>query len=167
MKMCYISGDATNPKLKKNQKCIIVHCCNNIGVWGAGFTGSISKKWTRPEAMYLKKKSYVLGNIELISVENNIQICNMIGQRGVKSPSNPEPVNYKAIEIGLKTLSAYMNLNKVKVLVMPKIGCGLAGGKWTEIEPIIKEAFRKSRVTINVYSYEVGQQMRKDSEKKI
>jgi hypothetical protein len=36
---------------------------------------------------------------------------------------------------------------------MPRIGCGLAGGKWEEIEPIIKETLVKAGLSITVYDY--------------
>lgn len=42
----YIIGDATEPQGEGNK--IIVHCCNNIGGWGAGFVLSLSKKWLEP-----------------------------------------------------------------------------------------------------------------------
>jgi hypothetical protein len=32
---------------------------------------------------------------------------------------------------------------------MPRIGCGLAGGKWEEIEPIIKKL-----MTVDTYVYD-------------
>ena len=34
---------------------------------------------------------------------------------------------------------------------MPRIGCGLAGGKWEQIEIIIKEVFEDTDIEIFVY----------------
>jgi hypothetical protein len=34
---------------------------------------------------------------------------------------------------------------------MPRIGCGLAGGKWEEIEPIIDEELISIGVVVTVY----------------
>jgi hypothetical protein len=34
---------------------------------------------------------------------------------------------------------------------MPRIGCGLAGGKWEEIEPIIKNTLCEKGVAVTIY----------------
>ena len=36
---------------------------------------------------------------------------------------------------------------------MPRIGCGLAGGKWEIVENIIKDEFTKKGVEVYVYDY--------------
>ena len=46
----YVDGDATQPQgpgLK-----YIIHCCNDVGAWGAGFVLAISKRWPGPEKAY-------------------------------------------------------------------------------------------------------------------
>lgn len=37
---------------------------------------------------------------------------------------------------------------------MPRIGCGLTGGKWENIEPIILETLSKNNINIYVYDFE-------------
>ena len=37
---------------------------------------------------------------------------------------------------------------------MPRIGCGLAGGEWSQIEPIIEEHLSKEGVAVTVYDFE-------------
>jgi hypothetical protein len=34
---------------------------------------------------------------------------------------------------------------------MPRIGCGLAGGKWEQIEPIIERTLADAGIHVNVY----------------
>jgi hypothetical protein len=36
---------------------------------------------------------------------------------------------------------------------MPRIGCGLAGGKWEEIEPIIERTLIEADVKVTVYDF--------------
>jgi O-acetyl-ADP-ribose deacetylase (regulator of RNase III) len=36
---------------------------------------------------------------------------------------------------------------------MPRIGCGLAGGSWEEIEPIIKRTLTDQGVEVVVYDF--------------
>ncbi len=46
----YVKGDATSP-IGDGVK-LIVHVCNDIGAWGAGFVLALSKKWITPEKQY-------------------------------------------------------------------------------------------------------------------
>lgn len=46
----YVKGDATSPQGDGTKA--IVHVCNNIGAWGAGFVMAISRRWPEPEAAY-------------------------------------------------------------------------------------------------------------------
>jgi len=37
---------------------------------------------------------------------------------------------------------------------MPRIGCGLAGGDWSRIEPLIAETLCASDIDVTVYDFE-------------
>jgi hypothetical protein len=37
---------------------------------------------------------------------------------------------------------------------MPRIGCGLAGGEWSIVEPLIEEHLVKVGVPVTVYNFE-------------
>ncbi len=36
---------------------------------------------------------------------------------------------------------------------MPRIGCGLAGGKWEEVEPIVEQQLISHGVNVTVYDF--------------
>lgn len=36
---------------------------------------------------------------------------------------------------------------------MPRIGCGLAGGRWEEIGPIVEETLCEESVSVTVYDF--------------
>jgi len=36
---------------------------------------------------------------------------------------------------------------------MPRIGCGLAGGKWQKIEPIVENILVNNNINVFVYDY--------------
>lgn len=153
----YIKGDATVPQTKGIK--IIAHICNDIGGWGKGFVLAVSKRWEAPEKEYRNwhrfrsKNNFALGEIQIIQVEKYIYVANMIGQKGIKTGSNGVPVRYEAIEKCLETLSnEALSLNAS--IHMPRIGCGLAGGKWTEIEPIIERTLLNKNVEVFVYDFE-------------
>ncbi|WP_051887163.1 macro domain-containing protein [Chryseobacterium piperi] len=136
----YLKGDAICPKTEGNK--IIAHICNDMGGWGKGFVLAISKKWKDPEKeyrnWYKSGINFSLEEIQLINVGSELWIVNMIGQHKVNTNSEGiPPIRYEAVEECLRKLSAEA-IDLKSSVHMPRIGCGLAGGKWEEIEPIIE-----------------------------
>lgn len=152
----YLKGDATNPQIKGNK--IIIHICNDIGGWGKGFVMAISKRWKKPENEYRKwfqsGENFNLGEIQIVQVEEDVWVCNMIGQhKTVTNSKGIAPIRYEAVEKGLnKLIDEALQLNAS--VHMPRIGCGLAGGKWEEIEPIIERTLLENDVEVYVYDFE-------------
>lgn len=147
----YLKGDATSPKAQGHK--VIAHICNNRGSWGAGFVMAISKKWSLPEIEYRKwieTKTATLGKIQLVPVEDEIVIANMIAQDGFVNFLNPVAVRYEALKECLTQLAYRIKANDVSVH-MPRIGCGIAGGKWELIEPIIKETLCFNDIQVYIY----------------
>ncbi|MCU7617508.1 macro domain-containing protein [Chryseobacterium sp. PBS4-4] len=152
----YLKGDATNPQTQGNK--IITHICNDTGGWGRGFVMAISKRWKKPENEYRNwfqsGENFNLGEIQTVQVEEDIWICNMIGQhKTISNSKGIAPIRYEAVEkcIG-KLVDEALKLNAS--VHMPRIGCGLAGGKWEEIEPIIERTLLKNNVEVYVYDFE-------------
>lgn len=149
----YRKGDATDP-VGSGQK-YIIHICNNSGGWGRGFVLAISNKWTGPEKSYREwyeeKYSHAyghfrLGNIQLVKVSQDTTIVNMIAQEGYGSESRP-PIRYDALEKCLEKVYASAKVCEASVHG-PRFGAGLAGGSWTQIEPIIERTMMELPVTI-------------------
>jgi O-acetyl-ADP-ribose deacetylase (regulator of RNase III) len=144
----YIKGDATYPV--GDGKKIICHICNNKGAWGAGFVLALSKRWKEPEEFYREIIEYKLGNVQIVPVEDDILVANMIAQHNVYPDANGfPPIRYGAVRVAL---TAVNDLAKTinATLHMPRIGAGLAGGRWEDIEQIIKEV-----VSVDVYVYDL------------
>ncbi|WP_445432049.1 macro domain-containing protein [Chryseobacterium indoltheticum] len=152
----YLKGDATNPQTKGNK--IIIHICNDIGGWGKGFVMAISKRWKNPETKYRNwfqsGENFNLGEVQIVRVEEDIWICNMIGQhKTISNSKGIPPIRYEAVEKCLEKLTdEALKLNAS--IHMPRIGCGLAGGNWEEIEPIIEKTLLKNNVEVYVYDFE-------------
>ena len=149
----YLIGDATKPKTTDNK--IIIHICNDIGAWGKGFVMAISKRWKEPEKEYRKwfktQDNFSLGEIQFIKVENDIWIGNLIGQHKINKDENGNaPIRYDAIKNGLNKVVEFAKENNSSVH-LPRIGCGLAGGTWDKIEPILKETLIKNEIATYVY----------------
>ena len=151
----YIKGDATSPQGSDNK--IIVHVCNDIGGWGKGFVMAISKRWKSPEVQYRNwfksKNDFELGKVQFAQVEEDLWVANLIGQHKInKDEFGEAPIRYNAIEEGLKLVADYAKTNKASVH-MPRIGCGLAGGKWEMIEPIILKTLSEKEIEVVVYDF--------------
>ncbi len=151
----YLQGDATVPQAKGKK--IIAHICNDIGRWGKGFVLAIAARWNGPEAEYRvwhqRGDGFALGAIQLVRVDAWTWVANMIAQRGTKTGSNGPPIRYDAVESCLKQLAVRARDLGASVH-MPRIGCGLAGGTWEEIEPIIQRTLLAADVAVYVYDYD-------------
>lgn len=151
----YIQGDATAP-IGTGPK-IIVHICNDIGGWGRGFVLALSKKWKDPEQHYRQwyqsDEDFERGNIQLVKVEEGLWVANLIGQHKIRKDEkgNP-PIRYRAVKQGLDAVAKKATELGTSVH-MPRIGCGLAGGKWEKIEPLIKATLLQQGVHVTVYDF--------------
>ena len=153
----YIKGDATNPQTPGKK--LIVHVCNDVGGWGAGFVLAISKRWSAPEQFYRSLKTWVLGKIQPVQVTPDITVVNMIAQHGIMDQKfkgiidiGARPaIRYQALGVCM-TQVRELALQQNATIHMPRIGCGLAGGKWDEVEKILEETCKD--VFIFVYDYE-------------
>lgn len=151
----YTKGDATNPISDGNK--LIVHICNDIGKWGKGFVMAISKRWPNPEKSYKQwyksQKDFELGNIQAVQVENDTWVINMIGQHKINKDENGNaPIRYNAVAAALDKVKEFAMKHNASVH-MPRIGCGLAGGKWENIEPLIINTFVQNNIQVNVYDF--------------
>jgi O-acetyl-ADP-ribose deacetylase (regulator of RNase III) len=155
----YLKGDATVPQTKGPK--LIVHISNSAGGWGAGFVLAISKRWGEPEAAYRAwhharthkdvygdEKGFSLGRIQVVQVKSDTWVVNMIAQEGMRTGSKGPPIRYEALEACLKAVAAIAE-EKGASIHAPRIGCGLAGGKWEMVEPIISRT-----ITRPVYIYD-------------
>lgn len=153
----YKVGDATAPNLKEGEVGVIAHVCNDIGAWGAGFVLALSSKWPDPESAYKIHHTFghiELGKIQMVSVEDNIWVANMVAQEGVGFKNGREPIRYDALIVCLRKLNRWID-NRLNYSVhMPRIGCGLAGGRWEIVEAIINSELCKVGIPVTVYDLE-------------
>jgi O-acetyl-ADP-ribose deacetylase (regulator of RNase III) len=133
-KIKYIKGD-----LLQAPEQVILHSCNSLGVMGAGVAKLIREKW--PKAYQDYRDSYDSYGLPLGSIVSSKQpdgkiIMNAItqdtiGRSGVH-------VSYWAIANVIWQLDQQFVARDSKVVAMPAIGSGLAGGDWSVIEAIIE-----------------------------
>jgi len=153
----YVRGDATVPSVKGVK--VIAHVCNDIGGWGKGFVLAVSRRWPEPEKEYRAwhraraANDFGLGAVQFVRVERYVWVANMIGQRGTRTGSKGVPVRYEAIDTALGLL-ADRAAELAASVHMPRIGCGLAGGKWSRVEPLVTERLVRRGIAVTVYDHE-------------
>lgn len=152
----YKKGDATRPV--SNGNIVIPHIVNDIGAWGSGFVMAISKRWPGLRQEYLKWHNreikdppFGLGETQFIEAEPTITVANMCAQHSVGSAIGP-PIRYDAVRKCMEAVTVFCKKKNASAH-MPFIGCGLAGGKWEEIEKIVQETLIAGKVNVTVYDY--------------
>lgn len=158
-------GDATDPDLEG--RLVIAHVLSDTGVFGAGFASAIAKRYPKAMLNYLawhrgerrvSTRRFELGAIQWVGVGHETSrsaawsdrwVVNMVAMHGLRSERNPHPLDLPALRRCLFTLGKEINGDP---LVIPRIGCGLAGGTWDEVEPIIEDLL--SHVDVHVYDLE-------------
>ncbi|MFD9304395.1 macro domain-containing protein [Streptomyces sp. NPDC060048] len=149
-----IGGDATSPQAKGPK--IIAHVCNDRGGWGKGFVLALSKRWTEPEAEYRAwyrgrgGNDFGLGAVRIVPVRPDTWVANMVGQHGMRTGSGGPPIRYEAVERCLAALAAHA-VELGASVHMPRIGCGLGGGTWARVEPLILEQLCAKGIDVTVY----------------
>ena len=163
-KIHYLVGDATEPVLVENKQNVIVHCCNDMGAWGAGFVIPLAKKYPetkrdyqtfiRTEKMESKDISEltnrVLGKVVYNKVGANLHVANLIGQSGIYINNGLPPIRYEAIGDGFRDIIKGFKSDEL-VIHCPRIGAGLAGGDWKQIEKLLDIYFVCNGSDVYVY----------------
>ena len=153
----YIKGDATSPQAKGPK--VIAHISNDVGGWGKGFVLAISRRWPEPERAFRQwyreraGNDFGLGAIQIVPVQPDLWVANMVGQHGLKAGSAGPPVRYEAIGECLAKLAPEAKRLGASVH-MPRIGCGLAGGRWERIEPLLEATLVAAGVPATVYDFD-------------
>ncbi|GAA3388512.1 hypothetical protein GCM10017752_09200 [Streptomyces roseoviridis] len=80
-------------------------------------------------------------------------VANLVGQRGMRTGrSSGVPVRYEAIDTALGLL-AERAVELGASVHMPRISCGLAGGRWSRVEPLIAERLSARGIAVTVYDF--------------
>lgn len=153
----YETGDATAPGT--TGPAVVAHICNDLGRWGKGFVVAVSARWPQPERAYRDwhqqrgANDFALGAVQFVPVAPDLHVANMIGQRGIRPSAGNPPIRYDAVDQNLSKLADFASLSNASVH-MPRIGCGLAGGTWDRIEPLITDHLSSRGITVVVYDLE-------------
>lgn len=125
---------------------IIAHGCNCHQAMFNGIAAQIARRF--PKAKYMDDQNYMspqqkLGNMSVAQIAHNGTILNLYSQ------FNPgKDLNMTALELALWKVN---HLYPGHHIGLPLIGCGIAGGDWSLVKPLIKRMLKDMRVTIVHY----------------
>ncbi len=164
-RLSFKPGDAT--KLEGDDPIVLAHIVNDRGGWGKGFVLAVSRRWREPENAYRTwahgrrawgnddasgtdlstvTGPFGLGEVQFVEVNDpkrahlqnpSAWVANMVAQHGYRTASNLEPLDYDALARCLDRVATFAADYKA-VIHMPRIGCGLAHGRWERVQPIIE-----------------------------
>ena len=168
--LVHVTGDATRPGGSPGETVVIAHVVNDAGAWGRGFVVALSRWDDGPERQYRRWASGVyaaappleLGRVQVCGfgpVTDQLWVANLVAQRGWRrGGDDPQALDPEALRECLRRLQNCLgDLNKLGEtrryrVVMPRIGCGLGGARWTDVEPLIREELVDHGTDVAVYS---------------
>jgi O-acetyl-ADP-ribose deacetylase (regulator of RNase III) len=152
----YVVGDATQPEGQGPK--LIIHVCNDAGLWGAGFVLAISRRWPLPELVYREwavqanpqDPPFSLGEVGFVRAAQDVYVANMVAQHNVGERDGVPAIRYDALRACLKKVAAWCVSMDASVHA-PRFGCGLAGGTWPEVEALIVDELTARGIEVTVY----------------
>jgi O-acetyl-ADP-ribose deacetylase (regulator of RNase III) len=129
---------------------IIAHGCNCFHTMGAGIALALQKKYSVVLEADLKTKkgdSLKLGTFSLAKAEDK-EIYNLYTQ--YRYGRERRHLNYEALYNSLSAMNSDIcaRYQMPKVLAIPRIGCGLAGGDWEIVKKIIERTIDDKHTVI-------------------
>jgi O-acetyl-ADP-ribose deacetylase (regulator of RNase III) len=162
----YVTGDATNPPGDGPK--VIAHVCNDLGRWGKGFVIPLGERHPKAKAQFFawhrggavvgtaaEPRPFALGEVQFVQVADGLWVANMIGQHKVKPEGGVPPVRYEEIGRALTEVAKFAAEHGATVH-MPRIGCGLAGGTWDQVGPLVEQGVAAAGVDAYVYDQPTG-----------
>lgn len=151
-------GDATDPVGPAPR--IVAHGVNDLGRWGKGFVLAVAARWPRARDEYLRWSAqgdgFELGAVQFVEFSDGTTVANMVTQRGIRPAGGIPPIRYAAVKKALSTVGdAAIELGAS--VHMPRIGCGLGGGTWDQILPLVDSELCARGVVVVVYDLAQGE----------
>lgn len=123
---------------------VVCHQVNCMGVYG-GLAGAIFRKYPEAKKSYknLTDSAYkrwdMLGDTQLVRINNDLTIANMFAQYDVGVGSRK--TEYGSFRYCIETIVSNVAYPYPKIYFPYLIGCGLGGGEWDVIADIIESTF--------------------------
>jgi len=144
----YRVGDASTPP---ERPAVIAHVVNDVGAWGAGFSGALGGRFPPAELSYRQwfqglyaqvpgADAFGLGKMLIINpdpTDSSLYVAHLCAQRGVGIDNRR--IQHDALRGALARLYNVIAAEVRFTIHMPHIGWGLGGGNWWEVQRIVEQ----------------------------
>jgi O-acetyl-ADP-ribose deacetylase (regulator of RNase III) len=139
--LTYINQDIT----EKGGRSILCNGVNCQAVMGSGVAKAFYTKWPVVKESYLSigKSHMQLGCVDFVLVNpyENTYVANMWTQEFYGNDGRVY-ASLDAIEFAMNKVIMFALKGDIEFIYMPRIGCGLGGLKWIDVEGIISKVFK-------------------------
>jgi O-acetyl-ADP-ribose deacetylase (regulator of RNase III) len=139
---------------------VVCHGVNTQGVMGAGVARALYTKWPEVKEDYYRwftefnagpEGENFLGSINPVDISPDKTVINCFTQQYYGN-GDQLYLSYDALySCMVQVLMICERHYKVDEIAIPKIGCGLAGGSWHIVKPILEQVFPHD-FKVKVYS---------------
>lgn len=159
-----VDGDLFNVIRKSKRRVFTAHGCNCFSRMKRGIAPLMNIAFGCASYPMELKNTYrhKLGNIDgVYNMEGRgIHVYNMYTQFHWKEPSRYGiPLDYDAMRLCFRKLNQEIEIMRDRLadmdrkieLIIPKIGCGFAGGDWNKVRKIVQEEIDQCRIIVVNY----------------
>lgn len=130
----------------------LAHGCNCQGVMGAGIAVQFKKRYPEMFKQYQEEcrtKRFVIGSVLPYFASDGRLIFNL----GTQKYPGPN-ADLKAIEHCLYVITSYPTRKNetLKSIALPRIGCGLGGLSWKDVQEVIEGVGAFTKINLIVYT---------------
>ena len=154
MKAEFVNKDGS---IFSSKMAALVNPVNTVGVMGAGLALIFKKSFPQNFIEYKKVcnsgelvpgKVHVWRPITHNLFEDSQIVVNFPTKKHWKDPSKIE-----YISAGLDDLARAIVDLEIESIAIPKLGCGLGGLKWSEVQPLIKSKLENLPIFVELYEW--------------
>jgi len=137
----YKKGDVTEATEQ-----VIAHGVNCTGHFGSGVAGAIKRNHPYVREQYLSLSEHILGTCQFVEYAGRIWVNAHTQQDN--GYDGKQYADLTAVAYCLVSIAEYMRDNLLTTIAMPKIGCGLGGLDWEQVEILVQNILEDYEVFI-------------------
>jgi O-acetyl-ADP-ribose deacetylase (regulator of RNase III) len=149
-----VKGNALAPR-GQGSKLVVQVVNDGTPNWGGGgFAQALAHRWPEIQEDFRRwvesnHGALNLGNVRIANVDDQISVASMVCQKGYRKSVNPK-IRYTALRKCLEAVAAFASQHHASAH-MPRIGCGLAGGRWDVVRELVTATLSAKGVPVTVY----------------